>query len=300
MKKSSDKKAKLKTPKITLSATKLSPVWRITQRTAVLFWRHKRNFIGITLVYGLLIIVLAQGLGNADVGKLKAQLNGSNSQAAGISSSLTILASLVGSSSSAATGAASAYQFFIGLIASLAVIWALRQTTAGKAFKIRDAFYRGMSPLIPFILVLLFIGLELLPLAIGSTIYGIVITQGIAVTSFEKIIAAVVFAGLALASLYLIASSIFALYIVTLPEMTPLRALRSAKQLVRGRRWTALRKILFLPVVLLILASFIMIPFIIWAAPVAKYVFFALSVTSLVAAHGYVYSLYRELLDAES
>lgn len=298
MKKAAVKKAPRLTPVVPKAQAKLSPVWRLTQRTALLFWRHKQNFIGITLIYGLLIIILAQGLANADVSRLKAQLSGTNNGPTSIGSSLTILASLVGSSSSPATGAAGAYQFFIGLIASLAIIWALRQTSAGTVFKIRDAFYRGMSPLIPFVLILLFIGLQLLPIAIGSALYGIVITQGIAVNGFEKTVAAVVFGGLVLASLYSIASSIFALYIVTLPDMTPLKALRSAKQLVKGRRWTALRKILFLPLVLLVLGSLIMVPFIIWAAPAAKYVFFILSVTSLVAVHGYLYNLYRELLDA--
>jgi hypothetical protein len=94
----------------------------------------------------------------------------------------------------------------------------------------------------------------------------------------------------------MLSSSLFALYIVTLPDMTPLTALRSARQLVRYRRWTVLRKIFWLPVALLILAAVIMVPIIIWLTAIAQWVFFLLTMFSLVATHAYMYNLYRELL----
>ncbi len=49
---------------------------------------------------------------------------------------------------------------------------------------------------------------------------------------------------LAMLTLIYVKSSLFALYIVTLPDMTPMKALRSARELARYRRWTVLRKIL--------------------------------------------------------
>ena len=69
---------------------------------------------------------------------------------------------------------------------------------------------------------------------------------------------------LALLSLYMICSSLFALYIVTLPNVTPMKALRSARQLVLHRRFLVLRKILFMPLALLVLGAIIMIPLIIF------------------------------------
>ncbi|MDL2341912.1 MAG: hypothetical protein QFB87_02455 [Patescibacteria group bacterium] len=283
-----------KQPKRTV---KLMPVWLLTKQASLLFWRHKRVFIGITLVYGLLNVVLAQGLGGTDVGSLKNQLGQVFTGNTGaLTSSLVVFASLIGSAGNSSNGTAGAYQLFLALIASLAVIWALRQTTAGAKFRVRDAYYRGMYPLVPFVLVLLVVVIQLLPLAIGSTIYNVVLTQGIAVTGLEKAIWGVVFASLALLSLYLLSSSLFGLYIVTLPDMTPLKALRSARQLVRGRRWTVLRKILFVVPLLLLAAAVIMIPFILLLTVVAKYIFFLLTVFALVAVHGYMYTLYRELL----
>ena len=54
-------------------------------------------------------------------------------------------------------------------------------TTAsgGPGPRVRDAYYRGMFPLVPFVLVLALIGLQLLPLVIGATLYNIAVTNGI-------------------------------------------------------------------------------------------------------------------------
>lgn len=277
---------------------KIPSVWQITKKSSRLLWNSRQVFIGITLIYGLLNVVLAQGLGGSDVTELKDQLNEIFTGNYGkLTSSLVIFTSLVGSAGNSSSEIAGAYQLFLALIASLAIIWALRQTTASTKFRVRDSYYRGMSPLIPFVLVLLTIGLQLLPLALGSTLYTIVVSQGIAVFAVEKVLWALLFGLLALLSLYMIASSIFALYIVTLPDMTPMKALRSARELVKFRRWTVLRKLLFLPLLLLIVAAVIMLPIIIVASVLAKYVFFILTMGGLVAVHAYVYTLYRELLN---
>jgi hypothetical protein len=179
----------------------------------------------------------------------------------------------------------------------LAIIWALRQVLAGSTLRIRDAYYRGMYPLIPFILVLLLVGLQLLPLLIGSSLYSLVITNGIAVHAIEKIFWGLLFAGLALLSFYLISSSLIALYIVTLPDMTPLKALRSARELVRGQRWAVMRKILALPIILIIVAALIMLPIILLLTSLAQWIFFLLTMFAIAAINIYMYSLYRELLN---
>ncbi len=278
---------------------KLPNVWRLTKASAKLLWQHKRLFIGITLVYGLLNLILVQGLaGSTDVGTLKQGLSQVFTGHFGsLASSLSVFAVLVGSSGNGSSPTAGAYQLFLALITSLAVIWALRQVLAGTAVRVRDAYYRGMYPLIPFILVLIVVGLQLIPLLIGSSIYSLVINNGIAVFFVEKLVWALLYGLLALLSLYMISSSLFALYIVTLPDMTPLKALRSARELVRYRRWTILRKILCLPIILLILAAVIMLPIIIWLTALAQWIFFLLTMSGLVAVHTYMYMLYRELLN---
>jgi hypothetical protein len=289
----------IKQPRRLKQPTRLPAAWRLTKSAWQVLWRHRRLFLGITLVYGLLNLVLVQGLAsNTDVTSLKNTLNHAFSgHFASLASGASVFAVLVTSAGNGSSQTAGAYQLFLGIITSLAVIWALRQLMAGSALRVRDAYYRGMYPLIPFILVLIVIGLELIPLLIGSSLYSVVITNGIAVNAPEKILFLTIFVALAAVSIYLILSSIFALYIVTLPDMTPFKALRSARQLVKGRRWPLLRKILFLPLVLLVVAAVIMMPIIIFLTPAAQWVFFLLTMFALVAIHAYLYTTYRELLN---
>lgn len=280
---------------------KLPNAWRLTRMAARTLWEHKRFFIILTLVYGVLNLVLVQGFaaGSTNVSTLKDTLGlVFTGHFGSLASSLSIFALLIGSSGNSTSPTAGAYQLFLALITSLAIIWTLRQLLAGVQLKrVRDAYYRGVYPLIPFILVLLVIGLQLIPLLIGSTVYSQVISGGIAVYFVEKFIWALLYGLLALLSLYMLSSSLFALYIVTLPDMTPMKALRSARELVRHRRWTVLRKIVALPVILLFAAAIVMVPIIIWLTALAQWVFFLLTMFGLVAVHAYMYTLYRELLN---
>lgn len=282
----------------TINHTKLPNVLQITKSTAYLLWTHKKLFIGITLIYGLLNLVLVQGFAaTTDVASLKQQLNQIFTGNFGsLATSFSVFVVLVGSAGNGSSPTAGAYQFFLGLIVSLAIIWALRQIYADTKIRIRDAYYNGMTPLVPFLLVLLVIGLQLLPMLIGSTLYSVIINNGIAVYMIEKLLWLGVFLALSLASLYMISSSTIALYIVTLPGMTPMKALRSARHLVKRRRWVVMRKLLFLPLILFIVTAIIMLPIIIFATPLAQWVFFLLTMFALTVIHTYIYNLYRELI----
>jgi hypothetical protein len=279
-------------------AVKLPNVWELTKQSGRVLWQHKKLLIGITLVYGLLNLVLVQGLAsNTDVSSLKTTLNSAfTGHLRELASSLTVFVVLVGSAGNGSSNTAGAYQLFLVLITSLAVIWALRHVLAGEAVRVRDTYYRGMYPFIPFVLVLCVIGLQLLPLAIGTGLYSLVVSNGIAVGG-EVVFWALLAIALSALSIYWLCSSVFALYIVTLPDMTPMKALRSARELVRYRRAQIVRKVLWLPLMLFVLAAIIMLPIIIWLTALAQWVFFLLTMFSVVAIHTYMYTLYRELLN---
>ena len=278
---------------------KLPNVWILTKKSADIIWQNKRLFLGIIIIYGLLNLIFVQGLSNStDISSLKSSLGHVLTGSLGaFTSSLNVFLILLGSTGSSSSPTAAPYQFILGLTTSLAIIWALRHVLAGTKVSIRDAFYRGMYPLVPFILVLLVICIQLVPFVIGSLLYSTAMSGGIAVAVIEKLFWIVIFILLALWSLYMVSSSVFALYIVTLNDMTPIKALRSARQLVRHRRWSVLRKILCLPIILLIVAGIIMLPIIIILTPLAQWVFLLISMTALVAVHTYMYTLYRELLN---
>jgi hypothetical protein len=266
-------------------------VWQLSKNSSSVVWNNRSLFSGIMLVYGILYLLLVQGLSSAP--------SSSTNFSHGLSRALSGLASfalLVNNSSTSSNPAGGPYQAILIIIVSLVLIWTLRQIYAGSKVRIRDGYYKALYPFIPFLLILLLIGLEFLPLLIGTTIYSVVISQGIAVNVIEKLIGLIFLLGLILLSLYLISSSVFALYIVTLPDMTPMKALRSAKELVKGRRSLIMRKLLFLPLALIILTSLIMLPFILIYAPSAPWVLFILSLGVIVMVHSYLYNLYRELI----
>lgn len=286
-----------KTKKV--NKVKLPSAWQLTRQSALLLWGHRNLFLGITLVYGLLTLVLVQGVaGGTNVQDVKSALQqAAVGQWAGLSIGLGTFVSLLSSSGNTSSNTAGAYQLFIVLVSSLAVIWALRQVLAGATVRVRDAYYRGVYPLVPFILVLCVVGLQLLPLVVGTSLYSLVVTNGIAVHFVEQLFWGLLAVGLTALSLYWICSSLFALYIVTLPDMTPMKALRSARGLVRNRRFIIIRKLLWLPFLLFVAAAVIMLPIIAWLTPLAQWVFFLLTMLALAAIHAYMYTLYRELLN---
>jgi hypothetical protein len=249
------------------------------------------------VIYGLMSILLVRGLGSGiNLGDIKASLQGSTDQ---LTTGFSLFGTLVSNSGGSSSDAGAAYQSILLLTGSLAFIWALRQVSADKRaerIRTRQAFYSGMYPLVPFLLVLIVIALQLLPLVIGGSVYSMVISAGVAVSVLEKVLWGILFFLLSLLSLYMITSSVFALYIVTLPDMTPMKALRSARELVRYRRWTVLRKILFLPLALLVLAIVVMLPIVLFLTALGEWLFFVFTLAVLGIVHGYLYTLYRELL----
>lgn len=272
--------------------------WSILKSSLKHLWAQKKLYGGIALVYLLLTTVLVRGfIFTSDLGLAKEAITELFSGVGGqIAGSFTVLGLLVETSSpSGITG--SVYQSMILLLISLAMIWALRQTMAGKQVTVKEAFYKSGYPLVPFLLVLLVIGLQMLPLIVGNFLYGATITAGVAITAMEKILWGLLVFLLVLLTIYLVSASVFALYIVSLPDMLPMQALRTAKNLVQYRRWTIMRKVLFLPFFTLLAGIVIMLPVILILTPIAEIVFLLLSAALVIVSHGYMYSLYRELLN---
>lgn len=277
--------------------TQLPAAYKLLVQACKLLVRHYKLFGGVLLVYALLNLLLAGAAGGGNLQQSKSTLlQVAHGHFSKLSVGVTLFSSLVSSNSNSANAGTGAYQTMLLLLMSVVFIWTLRQTYAGHVVRIRDAFYTGTYPIVPFILVLLVIGLQLVPLAIGGTLYNLLVGGGITVGFFEQVIALVIFLALAAWSLYMLCGSILALYIVTLPDMAPLQALRSSRELVRFRHWIVLRKLLFLPLVLIVVGAAIVIPFALFLTPLATVLFFVLSVLVLGVAHSYMYALYRELL----
>jgi hypothetical protein len=274
----------------------LPNVFNLMRGTFGVMRRHWKVFLGIVLIYGVMNLILVQSFSATDINQTKENLDSFNTgRFGGVVSSLMLFLYMASTSGNIDSSTAGAYQLFLTVITSLALIWVFRQAYAGKPMRVRDGFYWGMYPLIQFLLVLSVVIIQLMPVVIGGYLYNLV-TTGIAASGIELTLWAIVLALLALASLYMLSSSLFALYIVCLPEVTPMQALKSAKELVQFRRWTVMRKIIFLPIFLFVSAILLVVPLIFFAPIVASVTFLLTSMAGLPIIHGYMYRLYRELL----
>lgn len=275
----------------------LPSAWNILKTSTRHLLQHKKLFFGIALVYLLLTLVLVRGfVFSTDLSATKEAvqevLQGTSGQLLGALSVYSLLLS----SNTASTQAASVYQMIFVVLTSLVVIWALRQTHAKQQITVKDAYYRSSYPLVPFVLVLCVLGLQMLPFMAGAFLYNATVASGLAVTGIEIILWTFLAFLLALWTAYMITATAFALYIITLPDMTPLRALKSAKTLVQFRRWTIMRKVLFLPFITVIIGVVVLLPVIMFLTPASEILFLLLSAMAVPFGHSYMYSLYRELL----
>lgn len=270
--------------------------FRLLQGSLGTIWQNKKLFGGLLLAYVVLSLLLVRGFSStSNLVATKATL--SNSHNSAISNGATLLGDLFSSNGSSNTSA-TAYQSILFVVLSLAIIWSLRQVygKTSSTVRVKAAFYQGMSAFVPFVLVFFVVILQLLPLVLGLGIFSLVIRNGLAVGALES---GIWMLGLALCcmwSFYMVTSSVFALYIVTLPDVMPMQALRSAKDLVRYRRWTVMRKVLFMPVILFLITVIIMLPIVIIFTGLAEWVLFVLGLAMVIIGHTYLYSLYRELM----
>jgi hypothetical protein len=281
-----------------VARTKTPNSFIIFGRSVKMLRNHWEVFGGIALIYIILNTILVGGLlGSNELQQQKESLaDFFTGQFSKLGTGLTLFSFLVTSNSGLAGGISGTFQTVLLLLTSLAVVWSLRQFYAGNSIRIRDAFYDSTYPLVQLILVLLAIIVQLLPAAAGIFLFKTLVMQNVLITGWQQAIASLICFLLVFWTIYLLCASLFAAYIITLPGMTPLQAFRSAKDIVQYRRAVVLRKLLVLPLILLLVSGLIMVPLTILYTPAAPAVFFVLSALALPVTHSYMYGLYRELI----
>jgi hypothetical protein len=291
------KQQKAKTKKYAATRKPLPGSFRLTLdvfKTLKKFWKP---LAGIVLIYSLLNLLFASGfirnIGST-VSEFKDDLQPvGDEQVSELSNALNGFGTLI-TGGSGSTG--STMQAVLLILESLVIIWALRQLLAGETIRVKQAYYQSMAPLIPFLLVILVIVIQLLPLTLGTAIMAVVLSSAITNAALVNFIFGLIFVLLAAWTIYMVSSSIFSLYIVTLPDMQPRDALRSAKNLVRFRRWPLIRRLLFLPFFSLLVIGLIVVPLIAFADFLVTPVFFILVMLAILFAHTYLYTLYRKMI----
>lgn len=271
--------------------------FRLTWQTLKTIASHWKVLGGIVLVYLILNIVFSSGISDINTSFSNIKDNLQTSGGHGLWRAAGGFATLVGTSGASGSTTGSALQGVLFIIASLTIIWALRHLLSGQRIFVKQAYYSGMTPLIPFLLVIVVMIIQLLPVTVGGTVLAAVSSSVFSDSGVATAVTAIFFALLAAWSIYMVSATVFAVYIVTLPDMQPRQALRSARDLVRFRRLSVICRVLFMPIFVFIVMAVIIVPLILYASAAVPWVFYILSMMAILFAHTYLYSLYRGLLE---
>lgn len=275
-----------RTQKKQLAKSKKIPrAWRILLSSFKTFKDNWRLIGGIALVYGFLSVLLAQG--NTAVsdfaleessGAFEEATNEFSSYINGFGASDSLM------------------QMLLSTALTLAVILALRRLKAGEEISVKDAYYLSMAPLVPFFILLALLFVQLIPMLLASGGLQFALGSGVSASPFEVVIWLVVFVLASTWSFYMLSRTYIALFIVTLPGMTPLQAWRKAKELVLGRRLAISLKLIFMPLAMILILAAIMIPAILVLPAFAGPLFIVLSPLVTTLAIIYLFNLYQETI----
>lgn len=278
-------------------------------------WRHRKIFLLLALTYVGMYLVLIGLQSQENYAALSSALGDGESDlyagdlgAIGQAGLLFVSIFSFGIDPSF-TEAQQIFSGLIFLLLWLTTVWLLRNILAGHKVKLRDGLYNSGSPLFSALIVTLLIVVQLIPVLIAVIGYGAAVSTGL----LEGGVAAMMFwlaAGLLVVlSLYWITSSLFAMIIVTLPGMYPYKAIKTAGDIMQGRRiklllrwvWMALTVlvagiVVMIPIILLDMGLKHLIPALEWLplVPVVLVFWTALSIVWIAA---YVYLLYRKVVD---
>ncbi len=289
-----------------------------TKSVLRVLWQHKKTYVLMIIAVALASAFLSSVASQSTFSELATTLRDTSKNifSGGWGelgkAGLLLVVGVNGTLAGSPTDVQKVYGVLILLFTWLVTVWLLRAQLAGKNPRLRDGLYSAGAPIVStFCLVLLF-ALQLVPAAIAAIAISTVVGSDLIHNGFLSMIFYLVCLLLALVSVYLIVSTFFALVIVTLPGMYPWQALKTAGDLVIGRRLRVLLRLGWAALVIVLVWVVIMIPLIIfvtwlqatftWSSwiPIVPTALTLLSSTTVVFAASYIYMLYRGMIEDDS
>jgi len=281
-------------------------------------WQHRKIFLVLGIVYAVLTITLV-GIGSQDTYEtLTSTLNETSAEIfegnVGQIGEAALLFLSIGTSglTTSLTESQQIYAGLLGLLVWLTTVWLLRNLLAGHKVRTRDGLYSAGTPIISTFLVLLVMVVQLLPVALALIGYSAALSSGLLDGGVEAMLFWIAAILLVTLSLYWVTSTFFAMIIVTLPGMYPMRALRTAGDMMVGRRLRLLLRLLWMLAAVALTWALVLIPMILidsgikslWTqiagVPIIPLVIVLLSTWTLMWSSSYVYLLYRRVVDDDA
>lgn len=293
---------------------KLPGYWALTHDVWQTLWVSRKLFFWVVFVYSLFTATFIGIASQETYTTLSETLRETGSEVFEGNwgevgkASLLLISGVTGSLTETPSEAQQAYGLFFGAMTWLTTVWLLRSLLAGKEPRFRDGLYNSGAAIIPTLLILLVLIIQLVPAAIATIIGTTAISTGVLEGAVAMVFATVSLL-LYILSLYWIVSTLIAMVIITLPGMYPMQALRTAGDLVVGRRLRILYRWLWLVGTLALAWLIIMVPIIIFDTwlksvvatlswlPIVPVSLLIMSSLSIVFSAAYVYLLYRKVVE---
>ena len=293
--------------------------WAFTNYVRKVLWDNKKTFLWLMAVYALLTVSVVNLASESLYSELRTTLNDTTSDIfKGFfgeigKSGLLLLGGVSGSFNEAPTDSQSqTYMLVGGLLLWLTTVWLLRAIMAGAKPKMRDGLYNAGAPIIPTIFVGFVAILQMIPIAVVLYGYSAAVGSGLLEGGVEAMLFWSAAIMLALLSAYWLTSTFIAMVVVTLPGMYPLQALRTAGDLVIGRRIRILLRLLWMFLLVAVVWALIAIPTIMldgWiksivpyfsGLPIVPVLLLVMSTATLVWVAAYIYLLYRRIVEDDA
>ncbi|HUC96696.1 MAG TPA: hypothetical protein VMR16_03480 [Candidatus Saccharimonadales bacterium] len=297
---------------------KLPGYFSFTKYVATTIWKYRKTFVLLAVLYAIFTIVMV-GIGSQDLySTISNTLNTTSGNVfTGVfgeigKSSLLFATAATGGISQTLSEAQQVYAGIIFILTWMTSVWLLRNLLAGHKVKMRDGLYSAGAPIVSTFLIALVFIVQLLPLALAVIGYSAASATGLLAGGVEAMLFWIAALLLVLLSLYWVTSTFFALIIVTLPGMYPYQALKTASDLVVGRRLRILLRLVWMFFVTIVAWAIVMIPVIIldsWIKslfsaisgfPTVPLTLLILGAITVIWISSYVYLLYRKVVDDET
>lgn len=281
-------------------------------------WQYKKVFAVLALIYAILSVAFV-GMGSQEsyltltetLTDTGAQIFEGNVGQIGQAALLFLSVGTTGLNGTLSE-VQQVYAVILVLMIWLTTVWLLRNLLAGHKVRTRDGLYSAGSPIVSTFLVVLIGVIQLLPVALAIIAYSAAVASGLLESGVEAMLFWAAILLLVSLSLYWITSTFFALIMITLPGMYPMRAIRTAGDMVLGRRLRLLGRLLWMGLTVIVTWGILLIPIILldtWVKsfwfeiewlPVIPIVVVVLSAVSVVWISSYVYLLYRKVVDDDA
>lgn len=283
-----------------------------------MLWRYKRTFILLVALYALASGVLVGMASQAMYTQLAESIRTTGDEIfdgdfSGVNQAgLLLLIGLSGGLNVNLNEAQQLLSGFLILMAWLTTVWLLRAYFAGRKPRLLDAIYNAGAPIIPTMLLTMFLMIQLVPAAIAAIGVSAAMPTNLISEGVESMLFWLVVLLLVILSLYWVTSTLIALIVVTLPGMYPLRALKAAHELVVGRRLRIVLRVVWLALISLLFWALTMIPIILFDAwlkgplpeiewlPIVPLSLLVIGSFWIVWAASYMYLLYRKIVDDDA